>query len=197
MAWSTIFELSDLDWSLRFLQPEQNFFHHQVPILWQYTPGRYPLSQPRKLLMAIRSSSGFSHLRPRVFNISIRTHKAQNTQPRGLKKREQTRTWVSSKRKKGEVCDIFVQLSVHLHAITSVYSSEIPTKSPGMQTHLLTFANLASVSTGLAPALFCWLSCSVEFSVLPPSFDSGTFLPASSFGLVGNLSCRHFVWVSR
>ena len=62
----------------------------------------------------------------------------------GRKENKQTRTWVSTKRKKGEVCDTFVQLSVHLQAIAGVYSSEIPTKSPGMLTHSLTLANPAS-----------------------------------------------------
>ena len=47
------------------------------------------LSQPPKPLMAIRSSSGFSHLRPGYFTC-IRIHKTQHTQPRGWKKREQT-----------------------------------------------------------------------------------------------------------
>ena len=51
--------------------------------MWQYIAGRPPLSQPPKLLMAIRSSSGFSRLRPGVFQISFRTHKTQHTQPRG------------------------------------------------------------------------------------------------------------------
>ena len=37
--------------------------------------GRSPLSQPPKLLMTIRSSSGFSYLRPGVFHISLRIHK--------------------------------------------------------------------------------------------------------------------------
>ena len=44
--------------------------------------------------MAIRSSSGFSHLWPGVFHISLRTHKTQHTQLRGWKKREQPGLWV-------------------------------------------------------------------------------------------------------
>ena len=56
------------------------------PILWQYTAGRSPLSQPPKPLVAIRSSCGFSYLRPGVFHISLRTHKTQYTQPRRWKK---------------------------------------------------------------------------------------------------------------
>ena len=51
-----------------------------------------PLSQPPKPLITIRSFSVFSHPRPGVFHISLRTHKTQHTQPRGWKKRKETRT---------------------------------------------------------------------------------------------------------
>ena len=37
--------------------------------------------------MAIRSSCGFSHLRPGAFYIALQTHKTQHTQPRGWKRR--------------------------------------------------------------------------------------------------------------
>ena len=67
-------------------------------------PAGPPLSQPLKPLMTIRSSSGFSHLRPAVFPISLRTQNTTYTR----KENKQTRTWVSSKRKKGEVCDTFL-----------------------------------------------------------------------------------------
>ena len=70
------------DW-LRFQEQLKN-------LQWQYTVGRPPLSQPPKPLIAIRSSSGFSHLWLGVFHISLQTHKTQYTQPRGWKKREQT-----------------------------------------------------------------------------------------------------------
>ena len=201
----------------------------QSGAVWRYTAGRPPLSKLPKQLMAIRSSSGFSHLRSGEFHISLRTRKTQHTQPRRWKKREQTWTWVCYKCKKEEVCDSFVPLSVHLQAITSVYSSEIPTKSPGMLTHLLTLANLASGSTHptsrlsptsvdcsllsnsvfcpllltvgfpwlLSTALFCWLVCFVSLSWLIPSLDSGTFLPSSSPGHEGNITCKPFVGFSR
>ena len=84
-----------------------------------------------------------------------------HNQEGGRKENKQSRTLVSSKRKKGEVCDTFTLLSVHLWASMSVYSSEIPTRPPGMLTHPLTLANLASESTGpsscslLPTALFC------------------------------------------
>ena len=86
----------------------------------------------------------------------------------------------------------FVQLSVHLQAIASMYSSETPTKSPGILTHLLTLSNPASQFTGSSSRL-SRLSASPVLSPL----DSRTFLPSSSSGLVGNLTHKPFVWVSR
>ena len=88
----------------------------------------------------------------------------------GRKEDKQSRTWVSSKCKKEKVVTLS-QHSVLLWAIVSVYSSEIPTKSLGTQTHPLTLANPASGSTGpsswlpptsvsrclLQTALFCQL----------------------------------------
>ena len=61
------------------------------------------------------------------------------------KRRTNNRVWVSSKLKKGEVSDTFVQPSVHLQAITSVYLRETATKPLGMLTHLLALVNPASV----------------------------------------------------
>ena len=71
--------------------------------------GRPPLSQPPKSLMAIRLSSGFSHLRQGYFTFLYK-HIEDNIHNREVeeKKNKQARTWVSSKRKKGEVCDTFV-----------------------------------------------------------------------------------------
>ena len=80
----------------------------------------------------------FSHLRPGVLRISLRTHK---TQPRGWRKRtnERTRTWVSSKRKKGEV---YVTLLCSSPCICRLSRAcilrETSTKPLGMLTHLLT-----------------------------------------------------------
>ena len=55
----------------------------------------YPLAGPHYLnllnqLMAIRSSSGFSHLRPRAFHIALQTHKTEYTQLTWWKKRRRT-----------------------------------------------------------------------------------------------------------
>ena len=52
---------------------------------------------------------------------------------------------VSFKRKSGKVCDIFVQLSVNLLAIVSVYLRETSTKPLGMLTHLLALVIPASI----------------------------------------------------
>ena len=104
-------------------------------------------------MISLISGQGISHF--------LRTHKTQHTQPRGWKKREETWTSVNSKRKKEEVRDTFVLLSVHLQAIASVYSSEIPTKSPGMLTHLLTLANPASGSIHPSSRLLSPTDCLV------------------------------------
>ena len=79
-------------------------------------------------------------------------------------KREQTRTLVSSKRKKGEVCYTFVQLSVHLLAISSVYSNEIPTnfrlianpKSAAKPTHTYIYIKISPMEADK------WFTCLTE-----------------------------------
>ena len=69
--------------------------------MWQYTAGRPPLYQPPEPLMAIRSSSGFSHLWLGVFHFFFTdTQNTTYTTERGGEKREQTRTWISSKHEK-------------------------------------------------------------------------------------------------
>ena len=61
--------------------------------MWQYTRWLVPhYLNLLKPLFDIRSSSGFSHLRPGLFHISLREHKTQHTQPRGWKEREQANT---------------------------------------------------------------------------------------------------------
>ena len=78
------------------------------------------------------------------------------------RKEEQSRTWVSSKRKKEEVSDTFVWFSV-LQIIVSVYQSEIPTQPRGTLTRPLTLANSASGSTGPSSSLSSRLSLVVTF----------------------------------
>ena len=65
-------------------------------------------------------------------------------------------------------------------------------------------ANSASESTGpsscflLPTALFCRLPCSINwFLLFTASCSLWTFLPLSSSGLMGNLTRKPFVWVSR
>ena len=132
-------------------------------------------------------------------------------------KNKQSRAWVSSKHKRGEVCDTFVQLSVHLQAIAGVYLRKTPTKPQGMLTHLLTLVNpayvgqqvLATVSLVsslsdshrltdiLLTTLSCRLPSSAPFCWLSPSLFSGTFLPSFYSGLVGGLVHKPPVCVSR
>ena len=101
----------------------------------------YPLASPHYLnllyqLVAIRSSSVFSHLRPGEFHIALQTQKTQHTQLRGWKKRRTNKHRLglapSTRREK------FVTLFCgFLLAITSMYPSEIPTQPPGTLTHPL------------------------------------------------------------
>ena len=101
-----------------------------------------------------------------------------HTQEGERKENKQTRTWISSKPKKGEVYDTFVQFSVHLQAIASVYSHKVTRNadpssqigqrdlwSPHPSSRLLSPVDCLILST----SLFCPLLCSVHFSVLSPS----------------------------
>ena len=162
------------------LQPLFNHYTLLIAllILWLYTAGRPPLSQPPKPLMAIRLSSDFSHLRPGVFHISLRTHKTQHSQPRGMEEKrtnKQTLTWVSSKTRREK----FVTL---LHSFLCICElSQVCILANFTQSHLgtlihpLTLFNPASGSTDpssqlpptsvdcslLLTAPFCRLPCSV------------------------------------
>ena len=161
-----------------------------LDMLLQHTAGWPPLSQPTKLLMAIRIVSrffsslarGISHFFTNTQNAQLRVWKK--------KKNKQSRAWVSSECKKGEVGDTFVQFSMHLQAIASVLSCETSTKSLGMLTHLLMLVNPASVGqqvlavtfltsvdwSPLCLTLISWLlspaDCLLLFSLLPPSAGS-------------------------
>ena len=109
------------------------------------------------------------------------------------KKDKQSRTWVSSKRKKGEVCDTICSfLFTWGGAIASVYPSEIPTQTTGTLTHPLTLANPDSGSTGLSSLPSSYLSLAIAFPwfLLTAFFCSLLWpcLPSSSSGLVGNLA---------
>ena len=95
-------------------------------------------------------------------------------------------------------------LACILRFMANVYSSKTHTRSPGMLTHLLTLANLASETTHSSSryslrltALFCRLVSSLLWSLLSTSVNSRTFLRSSSSCLVGNLARQPFVWVLR
>ena len=94
--------------------------------------------------MAIQSSSGSSHLRPGAFHIFYKyTTGLTYINENGRKKNKPERTWVSPKRKKGEVLALFW----HSVANASEYPNEIPIPLSGTLTHHLTLANLAFWST--------------------------------------------------
>ena len=72
--------------------------------------------------------------------------------------------------------------------------AKIPAKSPGMLTHPLTLANPPSGFTYPSSHPLSHDDCPILSTSM---FYSGTFLPSSSFGLVGDLTRKPFVWVSR
>ena len=80
----------------------------------------------------------------------------------------------------------------------SGYSSEIPIKATSHTEFcgLCPSPSLDSSFCRLCPSLDCYLQPTVLFC-LPLSVFSGTFLPSSTSGLVGDLVLRPFVWVSR
>ena len=145
-------------------------------------PSRSPLSQPPKQLMAIRLSSGFSHLWRGVFHITLRTHKTQTYTTVRLEENEnkQTRIWVGSSIKNEK----FMTLLRSFLCICGLVRACIWVKFP--QSHqelILPRWSIRPLSPqAQAPSLFCWLVSSVI---------SGTLLPSSSSGL------KLFVWVSR
>ena len=108
-------------------------------------------------VVSLMSSQGYF-----TFPYGHTKHNIHKRESGRKEKKKQTWTWVSSKRKKGEICDTFEQLFVDQQAISSVYSSEIPTKSPGMQ----------GVDCSLqSTALFCPLLCSAFLPRLSASYD--------------------------
>ena len=109
----------------------------------------------------------------------------------GRKENKLARTWVSSKRKEGEVCDNFL-------AFCQLSRACIRAKSHSHHERWLICS--CWLNRFLSPhilAVTCSLPCNVDFSDLHPSLDFGTFLPSSPSGLLGHLACNPFVWVSR
>ena len=159
-----------------------------------------------KILMAIRSSRGVSHFRPRVFHISLRTHKTQHTQPRGRKENKHGLVLAPSARR-----EKFVSLLCSSPCICRPLWACIRAKFP--QSHQecwLIFSRWPTwpESRGLAPVLFCWLPyslpffglsacpdfcrlpCSIDWSVLPPLFCFLLMIPWDLRPLVLFRSCR-------
>ena len=111
----------------------------------------------------------------------------------------------------GEVCDTFqafCELSQtcilaklpQSHQECWFIFSRWPTRLESIHpsSRLLSPADCLVPSTGL----FCLLLCSAAlgrllWSLLFTSVDSRTFLPSSFSGLMGNLTSKRFVWVSR
>ena len=146
----------------------------------------YPLAGPHNLtllnqLIAIRSSSGFSHLRPGAFHIALQTHK---TQPRGLKKRR-TKYRLgfapSARREKFGHFSVVFCASVDYRERVFERNSHTATR---MRTHPLTLASPASGSTGPSSSLCTRLCLTVAF---PRLLLTGPCLPSSYFCLAGNL----------
>ena len=147
-------------------------------------------------LIAIRSSRGFSHLRPGDFHM-LYTQQKQHIQPREWKKRRTNKHGLglapSARRQKFEHFYVVFCASV---AIASVYPNEIPTEPPEPLIYILALANADSGSKGPGYPLSSRHCQTVAFpwlllTALEPCLSS------SSSGLVGNLTRKPFVWVSR
>ena len=113
---------------------------------------------------------------------SLHGHTRPNIHNRegGRKEIKQTRTWVSSKCKKGEVCDTFLAFCKLSRACIRAKFLQIHKKC----WHILLRWPIRHLSPLVqAPALFCRLVCSLPWSLLPSSVDSRSFLPSSSSGL--------------
>ena len=126
------------------------------------------------------------------------------------KNNKQIQTWVSSKRKKGEVCDTFLAFCASVGYRESVFgpNSHTPTRNADSSSHV---GQPSLWSTGpcnylLSSLDFCWLlspadcPCSIDCSVLSTALVSlalGPYLPSSSSGLVDNLARTPFAWFSR
>ena len=86
------------------------------------------------------------------FRMGTSKHNIHNREGR-RKEIKQTRTWVSSKRKKGEVCDTFLAFCVY-GLVQMCIQAKFP-QSPGMPTHPLTLANSPLNPQALVHVLVC------------------------------------------
>ena len=152
--------------------------------------------------MASDSSSGF---RLRALHVYLQIRK---TQPRGWRKRTnyQTRTWVSSKCKKGEV--YMTRLWSFPCICERVFSAKFHNVIRNADSSLDCSASIFSLSP--ADCVLLWTAISSRLfysaflchSVFPGTFlchsvFPGTFLPHFTFSLAGDLTLRPFVWVWR
>ena len=163
--------------------------------MWQYTAGRPLLSQPTKLLMAIRIVKWFFSSLARGISHSFTN--TQNTQPR-----EQSRLVLAPSAKREESGTLLCIL-----CFCGLTRAKLPQATSNADLSSRVGQPGICKSTGLSSRLFdfCWLVSSALLSSLDwPSLDCsllqtvpGTFLPSSSFVLVGDLARKPFVWVSR
>ena len=88
-------------------------------------------------------------------------------------KNKQSRVWVSSKRKKGEVCDTFLAFGAFVGERERVFerNSHKVTRNADLSSHDGQPGLWVHTSKQSASPDFYWLPCSVNFSVLPPSLD--------------------------
>ena len=162
--------------------------------MWQYAQhDRSPLSQLLKLAHGYSIVQWFSLIfGPGAFHMFYKyatdiTYITENRR----KKNQRSRTWVSPKRKKGEVLALFWHFCASV-AIASVYPSEFPTQLPGTLSHPL------APATGPKSSFFSsCLSLTVAFPWL--TLTPMCLLPwdLAFPRLVGNLVLKPFVWVSR
>ena len=113
------------------------------------------------------------------------------------KKNKQARTWVvSPKRKKGEVFDTLLGFYASV-AVTSVNSNKIPTRERWfILSRWLTWPLGPLVLTPPSAAASLSDRC-LSLTVLTPFCSAlRPRLSLSSYGLVGNLARKPFVWVS-
>ena len=161
--------------------------------MWQHprrtTPDYHKVVKPNHSWPVIHRVV-FSYSRPGVSHISLRPHK-YNREGRRKRSNEQTWTWASSKRKKGEsVWHFSCSLPCFCRLSRTSILRETFTKPRGMLTHLW----LSSLTVS-----FCWLSfpwtaissrpssSALLYQLLSLAVFSWTFLPSSTSSLAGDL----------
>ena len=131
-----------------------------------------------------------SHISGQGYFTFLYGHTKHNIHNRegGRKENKQSRTWVSSKRKKGEVCDIFLAFCELSRACIrakfpqsyqecKLILSRWPTRH--LSPHILEVA-----FSLLRTALFCWFLCSAFFSWLSASPDFSRLVCSASFSVL-------------